>query len=219
MRRWLVQLTDQLRFVLGNLDESNLSEPYLRQVTGVTAAAGEALALAREVDQTTEATFRAERQRLMATAEEIARNTETLVATTAEAITSTVASHYTARTDTAALEETLRSLIVQTASDVTYKFTTAQHYTAEVAQALADYEAKIATTIRLSEDGLTLGQSDSPFTARLDHTHLAFLQDGVEVASISNNALKITHAHITDRLTLGTLQTAVTHAGIVERWE
>lgn len=218
LRRFVWQLVDQLRYVLANLDEENLSESYLKTVTSVTRTAGEALTAVRAVESASGQALDEIRDRLVATADEITRNTETLVTATAESLTQSVATHYTARTDTEALEETLRSLIVQTATDVTYRFETAQQYTSDVAQALADYEAEVASTLRISEDGLTLGRTDSPFTARLDNNRLAFLQDGVEVAYISNNKLYITHAHVTQRLTLGTLETSVTTEGVVSRW-
>lgn len=56
---------------------------------------------------------------------------------------------------------------------------------------------------RFNEDGMELGRSDSPFIARLGNTKLSFLQNGVEIAYISNNKLYITEAQVTDQLSIG----------------
>lgn len=63
----------------------------------------------------------------------------------------------------------------------------------------------------------------SPFLARLGNTKLSFLQDGLEIAYISNNRLYITEARVTRKLSMGTeeigcFEWIVTEAGLALKW-
>lgn len=50
---------------------------------------------------------------------------------------------------------------------------------------------------------MTIGKGDSPFKSQFSNTRLSFLQQGVEVAYISNNKLYITTAQVLEKLTVG----------------
>ena len=50
---------------------------------------------------------------------------------------------------------------------------------------------------------IELGKIGNSFVAKLSNEKLAFLQDGVEIAYISNNKLYITDAEIKNMLTVG----------------
>ena len=68
---------------------------------------------------------------------------------------------------------------------------------------LEEYKNLIETYIRFSAEGITIGKNGSPFSAVLGTEKLSFLQDGTEVAYISNNKLYITNAEVLDRFTVG----------------
>lgn len=62
----------------------------------------------------------------------------------------------------------------------------------------------------------------SPFLARLGHTRLSFLQNGVEIAYISNNRLYITEARVTEKLAIGSdaasFEFVITSTGMGLKW-
>jgi hypothetical protein len=55
----------------------------------------------------------------------------------------------------------------------------------------------------LVDGSMTIGKADSPFSSQFSTTMLAFKQNGVEVAYLSNNKLYIKTGHILDILTIG----------------
>ena len=55
----------------------------------------------------------------------------------------------------------------------------------------------------LVDGSMTIGKADSPFSSQFSTTMLAFKQNGVEVAYLSNNKLYIKTGHILDVLTIG----------------
>lgn len=57
--------------------------------------------------------------------------------------------------------------------------------------------------IRFEDGSIILGVVGNPMTAILKNNRLSFLQNNYEVAYISNNALYISHAVVTDDLTVG----------------
>ena len=57
--------------------------------------------------------------------------------------------------------------------------------------------------IRFEGARMSLGRSDSEITAVLSNDKLAFVENGQEVAYISNRTLYITDVHILQRLTFG----------------
>lgn len=91
----------------------------------------------------------------------------------------------------------------QTAKDITFTFEQSKQYTEETVNGVQTFIDEIKTYQRFSSDGLELGQIGSPFMAKLGTTKLSFLQNGVEIAYISNNKLYITEAQVTDKLSIG----------------
>ena len=58
--------------------------------------------------------------------------------------------------------------------------------------------------IQLDGSGILLGQRDSPFKVKITNTEMAFLQDGLVVAYVSNNKLYTTDVEVRNNLALGT---------------
>lgn len=101
------------------------------------------------------------------------------------------------------LESSLQSAISQTAKDITFAFNEAANFTVTATGDILEYINKIQSYQRFDANGLELGVLGSPFLARLGNTRLSFLQNGVEIAYISNNKLYITEANVTQKLSIG----------------
>ncbi len=135
--------------------------------------------------------------------QEITKNYESAIEQKADSITLSVSENYSTKDDNSSLQESLTSLIEQTAENITFKFDGANGYTTEIDGKLQDFIDKIETYIQFSSEGISLGKINNPFIASLGNTELSFLQDGVKVAYISNNKLYITDAEIRNKLTIG----------------
>lgn len=62
---------------------------------------------------------------------------------------------------------------------------------------------ELLTYIRFSSEGIEIGKSDNPIVMKLDNDDLAFYQNGVKVAYISDNKLEITDAQVNKSLRIG----------------
>lgn len=122
----------------------------------------------------------------------------------------------------AGLEASLQSVIEQTAADITFAFSEANNYTITATGEILEYINRIQSYQRFSADGLELGVLGSPFLARLGNEKLSFLQEGREIAYISNNRLYITEARITEKLSIGTdagaFEWLMTASGLALKW-
>ncbi len=123
---------------------------------------------------------------------------------TQDNILKNVADNYASTSEFKSLSETVSSNMTQTNKNIEMQFTTAQNYTKEVDGKLQEFQNTVGTHIRFGQDGIELGKTNSPFTAKLDNTKLAFLQDNEEIAYISNNKMHITNAEIKETLRIGT---------------
>ncbi len=88
----------------------------------------------------------------------------------------------------------LASEIEQTKEDVTIKFTAAEAYTDASVKGANDYITQAQAYFRFSADGLEIGVLGSEFTSKFTNSRLSFLQNGQEIAYVSNNKLYITDA-------------------------
>lgn len=102
------------------------------------------------------------------------------------------------------VSQRLESIIEQTSKDITLQFNQAKEFTVESTSEFQDFIAEVKSYQRFSADGLELGAINSPFIAKLGNTKLSFIQDGAEIAYISNNKLYITEAQVTNKLSIGT---------------
>lgn len=121
------------------------------------------------------------------------------------------------------LEAALESSISQTAQDITFAFEQATNYTVTATGEILEYINRIQSYQRFDANGLELGVLGSPFLARLGNTKLSFVQNGAEIAYISNNRLYITEASVTNKLSIGTEESGsfewlMTDAGLALKW-
>ena len=117
--------------------------------------------------------------------------------------TDTYTSGIASKADTSWVLERIESLITQTASDIEFSFTEAKQYTIDVNDSFSDFMNEVRSYQRFSADGIELGMQGSPFMTKLGNTKLSFIQNGVEIAYISNNKLYITEAQVKNRLLIG----------------
>ena len=101
------------------------------------------------------------------------------------------------------LQQSLQSAISQTAKDITFAFTEATNYTVAATGEILEYINQIQSYQRFTSEGLELGVLGSPFLTRLGNSKFSFVQDGLEIAYISNNRLYVTEARITKKLSMG----------------
>lgn len=95
------------------------------------------------------------------------------------------------------------SVMEQTAKDISFTFTESKQYTIDATKPFQEFVEEVKSYQRFTSEGLELGKSDSPFMAKLGNERLSFLQNGVEIAYISNNKLYITEAQVTERMSVG----------------
>lgn len=130
-------------------------------------------------------------------------NIDNAVKNAKDDVLQSVGENYTSKEEFKSFNETVTSSLKQTSEDITATFETAQSYTKEVDGKLQSFQDTVGTHIRFSTNGIDLGKTDSPFTATLDNTQLAFKENGQTVAYISNNKMHITQAEIKDNLRIG----------------
>lgn len=135
-------------------------------------------------------------------------------------ILNAVSQVYTTQTETETLADSLESQIRQTAADVTIKFAEATEQTKAVDDRVQANKEELATYIRFSAAGIELGKVGDKMTALLSPTRLSFLDNGTEVAYISDNKLYITQGEILTNLTLGNFEFAPRSNGNLSfRWK
>lgn len=196
MEAYLFQLSEQLRFALNNLDDSNFTGEMQAQYSDTVRAAqtsGEAVqALAGEI---------------VRNAEEIRRDCETYVSETEASILAGVRETYLAQSDRETLRQEFLSSVDLSAEALDASFSRKYGVTfgnlAANADAFAAAETFYRTNIRLDAEGIHIRKEESPFEALFTNDRLAFLQNGVEVAYISEKKLHITEAGVLDGLTIG----------------
>ena len=190
LRACLLRLSEELRYALSHISGENFSEETRRRLSQMETDARTAGELAQQNGDQARQEFRRVYEELVQSEQE-------------SGILAQVTEDFTAKSETAELEETFRTELEQTSRKIELRFSEAADLTQQVAGELEDYQNRVDTYIQFTADGITLGERDSPFTAVLGREKLSFLQNGAEIAYLSNNRLFITSAEVLDRLTVG----------------
>lgn len=103
----------------------------------------------------------------------------------------------------AEFKKTTSSSIEQTSKDVELKFNTVNEGMQTVNGELKEFKNAVSTNIRFSGEGIDIGKSDSPFAVNINNQKMSFKENGIEVAYISNQEMRITDAVVENSLTLG----------------
>lgn len=108
-----------------------------------------------------------------------------------------------------------QSQIDQSAKRIDFVFEDTNGRIQKVSDALADDQATLRQYIRFTGALMELGRSDNDFVARLSNEKLAFLENGTEIAYISNHQLYILDAQIKGRLTIANEEIGMMYDHIV----
>lgn len=203
LRGCLLRLTEQLQYALSNLDGENFSQETRDRLERMERSAQAAGDLAEKNEESAKTKFQQLYEEIIRTADELNSEFTVSLQQREDSILSQVTEDFTAKSETAALEETFRSEMEQTSQKIEMRFSDAAQISQEVGGRLEEYENLVDTYIQFNTEGITLGERDSPFTAVLGRERLSFRQNGVEIAYLSNNKLYITSAEVLDRLTVG----------------
>nr|DAZ08646.1 MAG TPA: tail protein [Caudoviricetes sp.] len=203
LRSSLLRLTEELQYALSHLGNENFSIETQKQLSDMARSAQKAGELAIQTDQKAQGEFRKMYEQIVQTADQLSSEFTVALMEKEESIISQVTEDFTAKSDTMQLEETFRSELEQTSQKIEMRFSDAASMTEQVEGELEEYRNQVDTYIQFSTDGITLGKRDSPFTAVLGQERLSFLQNGKEIAYLSNNKLYITSTEVLDRFTVG----------------
>lgn len=202
-RRYLALLVEQLEHTLNNLDEENLSNGLNEKLNQVEQT-GEALtSQAVHTETETNRHFNDLRNEIVQNATTIRNDYSSSISQAAEALESKMREEYTAKTETSALQAEMESRFTQTASDITQAVEKTETIQMYVDGELREFVNQVKTYQRFSEEGLEIGRSDSDFKSLFSNVKLSFMQNGVEIAYVSNNKLYITNAEVLDTLSIG----------------
>ena len=188
LKNCLFRLTEQLKYVLSNLDEANFASNVRSAIGGVEVAR-------QDVSELREAIIR----------------TATVIRSAEERIDTTLKNEYAAISDIGAYtEEAIASYEVDGRGIEQYF-----RVISDVAGAVDDLSGYIKTGVL---DGGVIGveigdlTSDfAPFKVRLTGQRLSFIAGSEEVAYMSDSTLFITQAHVTGKLTLGSYEIDTTN--------
>ena len=97
----------------------------------------------------------------------------------------------------------VKSTIEQQSDQLEFRFTNINGELQNVSDALAENQELLEEYIRFKGALMELGKLGNDFTAELSNEKLAFKQNSVEIAYISNNKLYITDAEVSEHLAMG----------------
>ena len=199
IRGYLYQLTEQLKFILGNLETENFTASTARKIENAADQDETAQAIAATQDKS-QANFRTALAQIIASAESVTANYSAELTELSDRIQSQVRADYALKDDVSQSLASLTSTVTQNATDITATFTRVAH----LEQAVGGFsDERFSAYIRFDADGMELGRADSDFRCRLSNRRLSFLQGANEVAYVSDNRLYILDAAVTGTLTIG----------------
>ena len=143
--------------------------------------------------------FKTDIQSIRNTVNELSSN----ISQTAQNILLEVYSNCASNDDVTAVTEQLKSSIEVLNNLIEFRFESAITQTETVAGIVTENQQLLEEYIRFQGALIELGKVGNAFTAELSNEKLAFLQDNVEIAYVSNNKLYITDAEIRNKLTIG----------------
>lgn len=108
--------------------------------------------------------------------------------TSTEALT-TAMKEYTKSTDFEEYKKQVSSQLSQTPDAIEARFATIEQNVSKVGNESDNKWAQLETYIRLTQNGIALGKSDSPITLEIRNDRICFMQSGQVVAYYTNNQL------------------------------
>lgn len=136
----------------------------------------------------------------IASLEENIRQCQSEITKTSEEIKATVHEEYISKTDMEIIQQDFQSSITQNSSEIRMDFTT---ITNDIIDKVSMNQTLLEEYIRFKGALIELGKVGNAFTAELSNEELAFKENGLKIAYISNQMLVITNAEIRNKLSLG----------------
>ena len=96
--------------------------------------------------------------------------------------------------------QTVQSMIEKSDEDITFTF---QGITSNIQNEIVLNQQNFERYIRFSEQGIELGEIDSPFKTNISTTEIYFSQSGKKIAYISNSKLYILEAEFINKMSIG----------------
>lgn len=133
----------------------------------------------------------------------VERNLLSSIQQTEENITSRVEENYYLKDQTDSLISSVGTQIEQTKESVEIQF---NQFTADIASVAAGADAEFAEIrkyIRFIDGSILLGQEGNELELKISNDRISFIEDGVEVAYLSDNRLFVTDGHFLQSLQIG----------------
>ena len=96
--------------------------------------------------------------------------------------------------------QTVQTMIEKSDEDITFTF---QGITSDIQNEIVLNQQNFERYIRFSEQGIELGEIDSPFKTNISTTEIYFSQSGKKIAYISNSKLYILEAEFINKMSIG----------------
>ena len=96
--------------------------------------------------------------------------------------------------------QTVQTMIEKSDEDITFTF---QGITSDIQNEIVLNQQNFERYIRFSEQGIELGEIDSPFKTNISNTEIYFSQSGKKIAYISNSKLYILEAEFINKMSIG----------------
>ena len=135
------------------------------------------------------------RHEIRLTSSEIARQTD--------AILLQVSDKYASKDDVSKVNEEFTTKMQIQSDAVDFRFNTVKSETDLINGMITSNQQLLEEYIRFQGALIELGRIGNSFVAKLSNDKLAFLEDGVEIAYVSNKKLYITDAEVRNKLTIG----------------
>ena len=126
---------------------------------------------------------------------EIARSTDTILMQVSEI--------YASKDDVSAINRELTTQMQIQSDSIDFRFSTFKNETDTINGIITSNQELLEEYIRFQGALIELGRVGNAFVAKLSNDKLAFLEDGLEIAYISNKKLYITDAEVKNKLTIG----------------
>ena len=126
----------------------------------------------------------------------IMRDTQSIIMTATESLKKTTDDLNTQITE-------ITSTMEQQSDQFEFRFTNINGELQNVSDDLVENKELLEEYIRFKGALIELGKVGNKFTAELDNERLAFLENGVQIAYISNSKLYITDAEVSEHLAMG----------------
>ena len=135
------------------------------------------------------------RQEVKQVSSEITRQTDNIMMRVSET--------YASKDDVSAINREMTTQMQIQSDSVDFRFSTFKNETDTINGIIASNQQLLEEYIRFQGALIELGRIGNAFVAKLANDKLAFLEDGMEIAYISNKKLYITDAEVRNKLTIG----------------